>query len=517
MWLPMQTDIVLTTINARYIHTALGLRYLRANLGEMVDVSTIVEFTTKERPLQMVERLLAHKPVVVGIGVYIWNVDQATQVVQILKAVRPDLAVVIGGPEVSHEWEGQPIFAEADYLVRGEGELAFAELCRALLAGEASKGKVIGPTPPPLDELVLPYNLYSDEDIAHRVLFVESSRGCAFRCQFCLSAIDPRVRPFPEEPFLAALRVLHQRGARRFKFVDRSFNIDLARAERLLDFFLEECDKDCFVHIEVVPDRLPRGLRQRIERFWPGTLQLELGVQTWTAAVARRIGRQQDYARLTDNLNFLTTHTKAHLHADLVIGLPGESLAEIQGGFDALFALHPHEIQVGILKRLRGAPIKQHTTAFDMVYSPTAPYEIMQTSTLDFDQIKELRRFARVWDHLYNRGHFIEAAPLIWAGQPSVFQAFAAFVTWLYLEETTAPLGFSFLAKQLHRYLMQIGHSVVTVDAAVGADYCRVTKRKKLPAIFRSSAQRRNQNSGLPRRQELHQGRQDVSLDGENT
>ncbi|MBT3223662.1 MAG: DUF4080 domain-containing protein, partial [Proteobacteria bacterium] len=506
-----------------------------ANLGELFDVSTIVEFTSKERPLQMAERLLANKPKIVGVGVYIWNIDQATQLVQILKRACPTLIVVIGGPEVSYEWEDQLIFREADYLIRGEGDLAFAKLCREILrgrrateadskhrfpvpksrptepggpgvnsefAGAAPADKVIDTPELVLDEVQLPYDLYDDEDLAHRVILVEASRGCAFRCQFCLSAIDPRVRPFPAEPFFTALKGLYYRGVRRFKFVDRSFNFDQHRAERLLDFFLDECDEDCFVHIEVVPDRLHPGLRHRIERFPPGLLQLELGVQTWTPDVARRIGRRQDYGKLIDNLEFLTNNTGAHLHADLVIGLPGESLDHIQQGFDALFALNPHEIQVGILKRLRGAPIDRHSVAFAMVYSPIAPYEILQNNSLAFDQIKELRRFARVWDHVVNRGHFIDAAPLIWAGKPSVFEAFASFVSYLYAEDTQAPMGFASLARQLHRYLHQAGHPLAAVDAALGADYRRVTKRQKIPAIFRSSTQR--PSKGPPKRQLLH-------------
>jgi len=192
--------ILLSTLNARYFHSSLGLRYLLANLGELQADAAIREFIITQRPLDIAEALLAEQPRIVGFGVYIWNVAETTQVVALLKRVRPDLVIVLGGPEVSHEWEDQSIFRLADYLITGPADLAFAQLCRRVLADDPPVETVIAAEYPPLDQLALPYRLYTDEDIAHRLIYVEASRGCPFRCEFCLSALDKTAWPFPLEP-----------------------------------------------------------------------------------------------------------------------------------------------------------------------------------------------------------------------------------------------------------------------------------------------------------------------------
>ncbi|MCB1758131.1 MAG: B12-binding domain-containing radical SAM protein, partial [Gammaproteobacteria bacterium] len=176
------------------------------------------------------------------------------QVVALLKQVRPDLIVVLGGPEVSHEWDRQAIVELADYLIAGPGDLAFAQLCQRIHEGNPPTEKIIVADPPPLDRLLSPYRFYTDEDIAHRLIYVEASRGCPFKCEFCLSALDKTAWPFPLEPFLAELQTLHQRGVRHFKFVDRTFNLNVKTCARILDFFLERLDERLFLHFELIPD-----------------------------------------------------------------------------------------------------------------------------------------------------------------------------------------------------------------------------------------------------------------------
>ena len=173
--------IVLSTINARYVHAALGLRYLAANLGEFADETQIVEFVLGARPADMVETLLSRQPHIVGFGVYIWNVEETTRVVSMLKRVAPDVVVVVGGPEVSHEVDEQRICALADHVITGWGDISFAALCRRILRGESRGDKVISGVQPALKDIALPYARYTDEDIARRFLYVEASRGCPRR------------------------------------------------------------------------------------------------------------------------------------------------------------------------------------------------------------------------------------------------------------------------------------------------------------------------------------------------
>ena len=418
-------DIILTTFNSRYTHTGFGLRSLLANLGELRSRAEIVEFELSTRPVDAVESLLRLRPRIVGLGVYIWNAVLADEFAQVLKAAAPEVTLVLGGPEVSHETDRQRIAALADVVICGEGERAFPEVCRRILAQEPLPSKVVQAEPPPLAELELPYELYGDEDLAHRMLYVEASRGCPFGCEFCLSSLDQTVRTFPLERLLPALERLLERGARHFKFVDRTFNLNASFCTALLDFFLERLTPGLFLHVEVVPDHLPEAIRSRLSKFPPGSLQLEIGVQTLNDEVAERIHRRLDWPRTEANLCWLREHTAAHIHADLIAGLPGETLASFGAGFDRLYALRPQEIQVGLLKRLRGAPICRHDEPWKMVYSPLPPYEVLQTGALPFVDVQRLRRFSRYWDLCANSGRFpATMALLLGPDGSSPFQQF---------------------------------------------------------------------------------------------
>ena len=436
-------DIVLTTLNARFIHAAFGLRYLLANLGELQSRACLVEFDINQRALDIVEALLERQPRLIGFGVYIWNVNETTAVLAALRRLRPDLLIVLGGPEVSYETEDQPIVALADYVITGEADLKFSEVCGQLLRGEKPGAKIIPAELPDVNRLVLPYSLYDDRDIAHRLVYLEASRGCPFSCEFCLSALDVPVRQFPLEKIMPELEQLLLRGVRQFKFVDRTFNLNFNVSRTLLQFFLDRHQPGMFCHFELVPDRLPEALREVIARFPTGSLQFEVGVQTFNEEVCSRISRPQNYQRLEDNFRYLRAETGVHIHADLIAGLPGESLQSFGAGFDRLIELGPQEIQVGILKRLRGTPIIRHDLEWQMVYGATPPYEILQNKQIPFAEMQRVRRFAKYWDLVGNSGNFVDTTPLLWSEAEGIgssrveslspFTAFMAFSDWLFL------------------------------------------------------------------------------------
>ncbi len=465
------SNILLTTLNARYFHAALGLRYLMANLGELESDARIIEFILQHKPADIVEALLADNPKIIGFGVYIWNVQEITQVVAMLKRVAPEVIVVLGGPEVSYECEEQAIVAQADYVITGWGDVSFAQLCRQLLAGERPAPKIIAGKQPPLADIKLPYRLYNDDDIAHRFLYVEASRGCPFKCEFCLSALDKTAWPFDLDLFLGEMARLYTRGARTFKFVDRTFNLNIKASARILEFFLARLDEKLFVHFEVIPDHLPDTLKTLIARFPPGTLQFEAGIQTFNPEVQPRISRRQDDAKAADNLRWLRAHSNAHLHVDLIIGLPGEDMASFGAGFDKLVALNPHEIQVGILKRLRGTPIVRHTETYGMRYSPYPPYTVLATGCIDFPTMQRLTRFARYWDMIANSGRFSSALPLIMGDAP--FARFLSLADWLYAEtRQTHQIALDRLYDLVHAGLVAImGCSREAATQALARDY----------------------------------------------
>lgn len=405
--------IILSTLNARYIHSSLGLRYLRANMGKLSSDTLLLEFIINNRPIDIVENLLAHKPCIIGFGVYIWNVEQTTQVVSLLKTVQPDIKIILGGPEVSFEHEQQKIVALADYVITGQADLAFAELCEKILNDNSIDQKVIKSNPVPLALLNMPYAYYNKEDIKNRVIYVEASRGCPFKCEFCLSSLDKTAWPFDLDLFLTEMDTLYHRGVRDFKFIDRTFNLKIQSSVKILEFFLAKQDKNLYLHFELIPDHLPEKLKAVLSRFPEESLQFEIGIQTFNPAVQTRISRKQDNTKSKDNIRWLREETHAHLHTDIIMGLPGETIDSIACSFNQLIALKPHEIQMGILKRLRGTPLIRHTDEFEMRYNPDAPYNILSNNSIDFHTMQRLSRFARFWDMIANSGRFTNTLPII--------------------------------------------------------------------------------------------------------
>lgn len=512
-------DILLSTLNAKYIHAAFGLRCLLANLGELSDRATIAEFDINQRPLDIAEAILAANPLILGLGVYIWNVTPTAELVAILRRLRPQLIIVLGGPEVSHEWEGQEIIRLADHVITGEADLAFAQLCRTLLDKEAPPPPHLLHAPvPDVTRLVLPYTLYKEADIAHRVIYVEASRGCPFTCEFCLSSLPIAVRQFPIDAFLEAMQYLFDRGVRQFKFVDRTFNLNLSISRRILRFFLDRWTPGLFVHFEMVPDRLPIELREIIAEFPAGALQFEVGIQTLNPEVEQRISRRQNHERLTDNFRWLRQDAGrgVHVHADLIAGLPGETLDSFARGFDRLVDYGPQEIQVGILKRLRGTPIVRHDVEWEMVYNPFPPYEVLSTKTLDFPTLANVRRFAKFWDIFGNSGNFSETIPSLW--KPSVasdnpellspFHAVNTFSKWLHLQGVK---GHGIALSRQYEFLwnwmtLELGRPPETVGPLLARDYRR-PGRTDLPQWlipWATGLAPSSRIAQLPRRQARH-------------
>jgi radical SAM superfamily enzyme YgiQ (UPF0313 family) len=466
-------SILLATLNARYSHASLGLRYLLANLGELADQAALREFTINDNLAVIAERLLAESPRILAFGVYIWNLRETTRVARIIKAVAPRTLIVVGGPEISHEHAHEPLAALADVVVTGEADLVFPQVCRDLLAGRAVAHVVASPKPA-LDAVTLPYDLYRDEDLAHRVIYVEASRGCPYTCEFCLSSVENGVRAFALDRFLAAMERLIDRGCRTFKFVDRTFNLSPRTASAILEFFLARWKPAMFLHFEMVPDRLPDAVKALITRFPTGAIQFEIGIQSFTPVVGELISRRMDRAKTVENLEWLRRHTGVHVHADLIIGLPGETMATLAESFDALWWLQPGEIQVGILKLLKGTPLARHREPFAMAFNPEPPYDLLQSRDFEFATMQRLKRFARYFELYANSRRFGSALDLLIAragGSP--FVALLAFSDWLW---TAAGQEHGISLKRLYDLIAvflatRLGCEDAEVKSALAADF----------------------------------------------
>jgi radical SAM superfamily enzyme YgiQ (UPF0313 family) len=458
------SEIVLVAINAKWIHPSLALRLLKANLGEYENRALILEFVLRQPLKEKLEPILAAHPRILGLSVSIWN---HTAVLELLKALEQQWkapgkggcpAVVLGGPEVSHLPEDAEIIAHADYVIRGDGETAFRDLCRRLLESPAlllngavqdQPDKFIDAPPVNPADIDPGYRLYTDEDLARKLTYVEASRGCPFGCEFCLSSVKPSkagaegkssgrssaVREFPLEIFLEEMEKLINRGGRAFKFLDRSFNLNPERARRIMAFFLEHVIKktaknknpqmpEFYVHFEIFPALFAPELRELARRFPPGSLRLELGIQTFNRRTAALIRRPGDGEKELETLDFLRRETGAIVHADLIAGLPGENLSSFATGFDRLWQVRPREIQLGILKCLPGTPLRRRCESYGIHHAPEPPYEVLETAVLPKQDLDRIKNFARFWELIVNRGVFPGLVPALCPEGESIFQRF---------------------------------------------------------------------------------------------
>ena len=504
--------ILLATINAKWIHPSLALRLLKANLGALEDKCEIIEFALRQPLKEKTEPILAARPRLLGLSVSIWNHLATLELLKELKKewekipgrdegpaawpyatkLPPHFAtkfppqkplVVLGGPEVSWLPEDAEIFRCADYVIRGEGEESFRSLCYEVFedlrpcdrnfqngftnAANVSGSPVFinrGDAVADVDRILPAYNLYTDEDLRRKFIYVEASRGCPFSCEFCHGSVQSAgVREFPLEPFLAELKTLIDRGGRRFKFLDRTFNINMERAQRIMKFFLEQIEVlggglSDFVHFEMVPSRLAPEMKELLRRFPPGSLRLEVGIQTLNRESAALIHRTGNPEEIFETLGFLSRETSAIIHADLIAGLPGEDLVSFGAGFDCLWKVlsgagesepaicismgsskievsgvrqkSRFEIQLGILKCLPGTPIARHNETHKMRYSPEPPYEVMETGVLSAADLARIKNFARFWELIVNRSSnfvadsFPDLIPRLFPPEQLVFDRF---------------------------------------------------------------------------------------------
>lgn len=496
--------IILTTLNSKFTHTSIALRYLYANMAELQESTTIVEFSINDAIQTIAEKILVHNPTIIGIGVYIWNVSQVHELLHILKKISPNTKIILGGPEVSHE-PFRVNLDGADYIIQGEGDRAFYELCRALTDNTLPENRIIKMSMPSLKNIELPYKFYTDNDIKHRYIYVEASRGCPFECEFCLSSMDEKVRAFDIEVLLEEFELLWQRGARNFKFIDRTFNLNIKTANRLLDFFLAK-EEPYFAHFEVVPDHFPESLKEKIAKFPHGALQLEIGIQTLNPEIANNISRPLKLDKIQENIGWLE-QTNVHMHLDLIVGLPGESLESFGANLDKLMSLSSCEIQIGILKKLSGTYINRHDIECGMIYSDIPPYDVLQTSTLSFSDIQIMKRFSRFWDLMYNNGNFKRSVKLIWQ-DGSVFREFYDFSAWIYAQtDATYKISLQRLGELLFRYLCDVKNMEVEFVSKIMLDDMMKYQGRTIPLYLKPySAEfisnQKNKVAGFNKRQQ---------------
>ncbi|GGJ02693.1 B12-binding domain-containing radical SAM protein [Alicyclobacillus cellulosilyticus] len=412
-------NIVLATLNAKYIHSSLALRYLRAYAERDFPNISLCEYTIKDPPLAIVADLYRRRPDVAAFSIYIWNVEETIPVIRMLKQVLPQVRIVVGGPEVSYDirdWMER--LPEVDFLVYGEGEATFHHLLTEL-AGKGDFARVpgmayrdggfvrINPPREKVDLALIPSPYQDEADIrslVNRIVYFETSRGCPFSCQFCLSSIEQGVRYFPLERVQEDLLRLIRAGVRTIKFVDRTFNLKRSYAMALFQFLIDH-GGDTVFQFEITGDILhPEVVRFLTERVPKGKFRFEIGVQSTNDLTNTLVRRRQNFARLAENIRALKQAGNITLHLDLIAGLPEEDYASFRKTFDDVFALEPEELQLGFLKLLRGTGLREQAARYGYVFMDRAPYEVLCNRVLSFQDLLAIKQVEDVLDKYWNDG-----------------------------------------------------------------------------------------------------------------
>lgn len=507
-------SILLTTLNAKFAHTSLALRYLYANMHELQAQTSIIEFTIQQSIEDILEKIIEQNPQIIGFSVYIWNVIETTKLIQTLKLLRPEITIIIGGPEVSYEYENTDIYKATNYLIKGWGDVSFYQLCQQILNNQPTPQKAIQGIQQKLENIMMPYRYYTEHDIKHRTVYIEASRGCPFKCEFCLSSLDKTAWSFPLGTFLTEMDQLYQRGLRQFKFIDRTFNLKKEFTTRILHFFLDKIaehpNEPLFLHFELVPDHLPDELKTLILRFPTGSLQFEIGIQTLNPQTQSLISRKTDIQKARENIEWLSTKTTVHLHVDLITGLPAETLEIFSKGFNELWSWQPQEIQLGILKRLKGTPITRHTDTYQYKYSLAPPYALLENKDISFGMLNHIKRIAKFWDLIANSGRFKNTLPLLL--NQNAFEAISQFTTWAFSKvNQTHGISLDKLFALVFDYLTYSNqHNIETIQHAMQQDFIRIGTHgwpKFLgtpPENWKQQLINKTMPQALPKRQQQH-------------
>ena len=380
-----------------------------------------MEYTINMPVLHILSDITEHDIDVLGFACYIWNIEMTLHVVDMVKAVRPDIKIVLGGPEVSFTAdELLERCPNIDYIVQGEGEEAFHALVTALHLGNDGLDPVIPGVRGRRNDSILgsaeavevrdlstipfPYTEEDMEDLEHKIIYYESSRGCPFSCQYCLSGNKNTVRFFPQERTLEELQWFIDHGVKQVKFVDRTFNCAPHHHRPLMEF-MRDSDTDMNFHLEMEPELMTEWETNILCETPPGRIQIEVGVQSTHKKTLDAINRYNDWPYIQKSIRPIIQAGRTHVHMDLIVGLPHEDFKRFGQSFNDLFSLQPHALQIGFLKLLKGSGVRR-MREYKYVADPLAPYEVLSTHVLPYDDVRFLKYFEDVFERFYNSERF---------------------------------------------------------------------------------------------------------------
>jgi Fe-S oxidoreductase len=420
-----ETNAVICSLNSQYIHSSLAPWCLLAGLQENAHDginAVVVEGTINETSQSIAERILSHSPTFLGFCCYIWNITEVFELVKLIKQELSECVVVLGGPEVSYRAEEVLLSSPlVDYVISGEGEKPLSALLRAIHRGTDiaeipglcyRKGSEIIIAEPytPDDIPPSPYTKQYLDALNGRIAYLETSRGCPYSCAFCLSGRCGGVRYYDLERVKKEILFLAISGTQTIKLVDRTFNAHRGRANEIFSFIIKRYGKEipqgvCF-HFEIAADLLDENTIKLLGTAPAGSMQFEIGLQSFNPKTLSAVSRKTDVERLKHNISALLANRNAHIHIDLIAGLPYENMASFIESFNTAFSLRPHMLQLGFLKLLHGSPMRENPELFPCEYNQMPPYEVTKTPWLPEEELNQLHYTEHALNLLYNRGRF---------------------------------------------------------------------------------------------------------------
>lgn len=409
----------MAAVNAKYIHSNPAVKSIFMYSEDLKDYMEVCEYTINQENEYVLSDLYERKPDLLCFSCYLWNIDFIKQVVIELKKLLPDCEIWLGGPEVSFGCDvilGQ--MQDIKGIMYGEGELVFRNLLEEYISGKRYFGNVRGicfrenekiiKTPPEdlLDMDRLPFVYNNIDEYANRIIYYESSRGCPFGCSYCMSSIDKSVRFRSLELVLPELQYFLDNNVPQVKFVDRTFNIQRERTETILRYILEHDNGVTNFHFEIAADIITDREIEIMGKMRPGLIQLEIGVQTTNPNTMMAINRKAVFGRIKYNVNKIHEFNNIHCHLDLIAGLPLENLESFKNSFNDVYSLKPDQLQLGFLKVLKGAPMEKDAEKYGIVYRSHAPYEVLYTGSLSFDDVLVLKGVEEMTEVYFNSGLF---------------------------------------------------------------------------------------------------------------
>lgn len=404
---------LITTLNSKFIHSSLAVSYIftavKNNLEKLPDfVVEKKEFTINNTSDYIYNEILAGDYSVICFSCYIWNVEKTLHICRMLRAAKPELVVILGGPEVGYTENVSEYSEAADYIVSGEGEKSVPELLEVLWRkrdmrfSRKSVPKLVSADPVLPSEIPFPY----DEIEENKILYYESSRGCPYNCSYCISSIDKKLRFLPVDRVKAELEFFLDRNVKQVKFIDRTFNADRKRAAEIMRFLIEKDNGITNFHFEICAERLDRETFDIIKSARKGLFQFEIGIQSTNAATLGAVDRNQNVDILLGNIKRLIDMGNCHIHVDLIAGLPYEDYERFGVSFNQVYELGADALQLGFLKLLRGTKIRNEQERHGYIYDSLPPYQVLCNNYMRPEDLMKLKRIEHVLDEFSNKGGF---------------------------------------------------------------------------------------------------------------